>query len=346
MLSFFTSYIVYLVEMLISFLFFSKISNKKFSSIKCLFIGMLLFCVGTVVNVVFKNTVWINIPCSIVINVLFAICCFEIKKVESFFYSALLTVFSWALECVTIFVVSAVFDVSPDEYNSNGALMFLEVVTSKFLYFITCLILARLCKKDTSEAKFPVTFFIYPAAVMLTLIAFWYISVQEGISNTAQIILSCMSALLFLSTIILFITYQNNIEKENNYLMIHNELRRLQMEKNHYDILQHQNQGLRLYAHDTKSHLSVIKALNSNPEIEKYIDEMMDNLNEYTKSCHTGNITLDVIISRYKTECSMKNVSFSFDITLSNLSYVESFDLVTILGNLLDNALEAAEKST
>lgn len=346
MLSFFTSFVVYLVEMLISFLFFSKISNKKFTTLKCLAFGALLFCTGTIVDIIFKNTIWINATCSVIINIIFSIFCFDMKKSKGIFYSVLLVILSGALEFATIYVVSAVFDVSPDEYNSNGALMFLEVVTSKFLYFITCLILARFSKTDGSEVKIPPIFFIFPATVTLTLLAFWYISVLEEISNTAMIILSCMSALLFLSTIILFITYQHNVEKENNYLMIHNELRRLQMEKNYYDILKHQNQGLRLYAHDAKNHLSVIKALNSDPEIEKYIDEMTDNLNAYTKSCHTGNITLDVIISRYKTECSMKNISFSFDITLSNLSYVESFDLVTILGNLLDNALEAAEKST
>ncbi len=346
MLNFFTSYLVYLIELSISYILLSKISEKKLTSFKCLLIGALLFCAGTVINVVFKNSIWVNGISSIIIYIVFEFLCFEINMAKSIFYSVILTVLSGTLEFLTIFGASAILDVPTDAYNSNGALMVIEVVTCKLLFFIACLILARLIKKDKSKAKFPFSFFIFPAVVLLSLIAYWYICIQETIANSIQIILSCISALLFLSTIILFITYQNNVEKENRYLMIHNELRRLQMEKNYYDILQHQNQGLRLYAHDAKNHLSVIKALNSNPEIEKYIDEMTDNLNEYTKSCHTGNITLDVIISRYKTECAMKNVSFSFDITLSNLSYVESFDLVTILGNLLDNALEAAEKST
>ena len=55
---------------------------------------------------------------------------------------------------------------------------------------------------------------------------------------------------------------------------------------------------------------------------------------------------LDVIISKYATECEIKNISFSFDVCVTNLKYVKSNDLVTILSNALDNAIEAAEKSS
>ena len=65
----------------------------------------------------------------------------------------------------------------------------------------------------------------------------------------------------------------------------------------------------------------------------------------YSSSCHSGNHLLDVIINKYETECRLKSIDFSFDVKLCNLDFIENYDLVTILGNLLDNAVRAAENT-
>jgi sensor histidine kinase regulating citrate/malate metabolism len=55
---------------------------------------------------------------------------------------------------------------------------------------------------------------------------------------------------------------------------------------------------------------------------------------------------LDVIINKYVTECEMCQIKFDYDIKSCNLAKVEDIDLVSVLGNLLDNAVAAAGKST
>ena len=72
---------------------------------------------------------------------------------------------------------------------------------------------------------------------------------------------------------------------------------------------------------------------------------MSESLKAYNSVSRSGNITLDVIINKYLTECSLKGIEFKFDVRVSNLKCVDDFDLVTILGNLLDNAIESSEKS-
>lgn len=72
---------------------------------------------------------------------------------------------------------------------------------------------------------------------------------------------------------------------------------------------------------------------------------MTSQLKIYSDLSHSGNHMLDVIINRYVTECKIKEVSFSFDVRLANFKYIDNYDLVTIFGNILDNALEAAMKS-
>ena len=105
------------------------------------------------------------------------------------------------------------------------------------------------------------------------------------------------------------------------------------------------NLDLMIYAHDTKKHLATIQELNNNPQIDKYIVVMTNRLKAHSHTCHSGNHTLDIVINKYDTECKIKNVDFSFDFKLANLKMVDDYDLVTIISNLLDNALEASVES-
>jgi sensor histidine kinase regulating citrate/malate metabolism len=145
--------------------------------------------------------------------------------------------------------------------------------------------------------------------------------------------------------VILFITYQHGLERENEYMLVKGEVERLQTEKAHYDILEHQNQQLMIYAHDAKNHLAAIQNLNTDPRVNSYIEKLSGQLNNYTHHCHSGNHILDVIISKYTAACELKGIHFEYDVHLCNLSGIDDFDLVTILGNLMDNALTSAELS-
>lgn len=143
----------------------------------------------------------------------------------------------------------------------------------------------------------------------------------------------------------MFLTYQLNAVKENNLLLLQQEQDKIKTDIAYYDILETQNNKLREYAHDSKNHLSAIKNLNSNPEVEIHISKMIESLVEYSKVSHSGNHTLDVIIDKYVTECNINEINFEYDIKNNNLSQLDPYDTVTILGDLLDNAIEAAGKS-
>lgn len=87
-----TSIVVYLIEMLISYIFFSNISEKRISSAKCLIAGCLLFGSGSVINLLFNNDVVVNLTVTIIINSAFLLICFDNKLYLSLFYSFILVV--------------------------------------------------------------------------------------------------------------------------------------------------------------------------------------------------------------------------------------------------------------
>ena len=337
--------LTYFMEMLISYAFFSQIGERKVPIIKCMLIGFLMFESGALINLSMSNIIWLNALCFFIINLSFGFICYQIKITRLIFYSVLLDIFSTALEVATIFLVSVITDTDTKAYLSQTNMLILELVISKLLYFLICNIAARLAKKEKSNIRFPLVLYIYPVTVIAGLLIFWDICVNSDIIYRQKIALAVISSALFFSVVLLFIMYQHNIEKENELFLLQNEMDKMETDKTYYDILEKQNQELQIYAHDAKKHLSAIRELNDNPIIENYVSTMSDALKNYSSSCRSGNHLLDVIISKYETECQLKNIQFSFDVKLCNLDFIENYDLVTILGNLFDNAVCAAENT-
>jgi len=79
--------------------------------------------------------------------------------------------------------------------------------------------------------------------------------------------------------------------------------------------------------------------------VTQYISALSRQLANYSKNCHSGNKILDVLISKYVTECQLHGIDFHYDVKTCNLSGVDDIDIVSILGNLMDNALSAAAPS-
>ncbi len=337
--------LIYFFEMLIEYIFFSKIAEQKKNIAVRLLLSLVLFEFAIVLNSIFSNSILINALYFFFANLAASFLCFSLPTLQRLFYVVLLYIFSVLPEFGTIFVISGIFNVEADAYNSDPSLMIIMGCISKMIYFIICLILLQFIEKEKQHFKFPLTFYIYPFVTISSIVIMWVLALKYSFSNEIRILLASLSVLQLGSTIVLFLSYQQNLRKENEYFEVKSELSRIKTEKTYYDVLDHQNQQLMIYAHDAKNHLTAIKDLNTDPEIDRYISKMVSSLSDYSNVCHSGNMMLDVIMNRYKTESKIKNIAFSFDVKLSNLSYIDNFDLVTILDNLLDNAFESATKS-
>lgn len=336
---------VFFFEMLISTIFFSNIAEKKKKLSTIMIAGTLIFEIGALINIFIISTSWINVLFSIIATSILSMFFFKIKSSRAIFYSVLLVSISSFLEHIIIFVISSYSSLYIAEYKSETILLVVEIIISKVLYFIIVMILLGFTQKDESIIKIPTAFYIFPLITLISVTCFWYVSLNQHLEFRNQIILGIVSVLLLLATLFVFFSFQANAHRENKLLLLQQEQDKIKTDITYYEILEKQNNNLRAYAHDAKNHLSTIKNLNDNPEVEMYISKMIERLAEYGKVCHSGNHTLDVVIDKYVTECELNNIAFEFDIKNNNLSQIEPYDLVAILGNLLDNALEAAEQS-
>lgn len=340
-------FIVYFIEMLISYIFFNHIGCRKKSAALTLAIGTVLFELGAVVGLFNIDSALLNAFFSLSANVVFAIVFFDVKKLQGIFYSFMLVVLSSFLELVSIFTISTFADIYILNYESQPMPLVIEVIISKIIYFLLIGILIKFVhpSPNSTSVRTPSSFYAYPISTFISVIFFWYIAANESISYRGQLTLAAISLLLFMASIFTFFVFQYNAKKDTEILLLQQESEKLKTDTLYYNMLERQNNNLSSYAHDTKNHLATIKALNHDPEIDMYISKMLDRLNEYGSVCHSGNHILDVIVDRYAAECALSNIDFRFDIKENNLRNLDYFDIVTILNNLFDNAVEAAKKS-
>lgn len=96
--------------------------------------------------------------------------------------------------------------------------------------------------------------------------------------------------------------------------------------------------------HDLRNHLSVIYALVEKGERDaalKHLAKMTDVYDDKKQYACTENIDIDSILNFKIQAAEQQNIKIALDLSIPEKMDIPSFDLAIILGNLLDNAIEA-----
>lgn len=133
-----------------------------------------------------------------------------------------------------------------------------------------------------------------------------------------------------------------DIKQKNEEILLKEKI---DMRYKYYLNLQNsQNKVKKLY-HDINNHLICIKNLSSEKEdVNKYVDEMSKELNQFKQINNTGNMILDIILNEKQNICNENNICLTCDINFSKCDFIEMTDVCSIFSNILDNAIEACNK--
>lgn len=101
---------------------------------------------------------------------------------------------------------------------------------------------------------------------------------------------------------------------------------------------------MRGWRHDYHNHMQVMKAqlaLGNLEEIREYLDKLEQELDRVDTFVRSGNLMVDAILNSKLTLARRQVVAVNCKVKVPERLSVEDVDLCVILGNLLDNALEA-----
>ncbi|MDD5901516.1 MAG: GHKL domain-containing protein [Lachnospiraceae bacterium] len=104
---------------------------------------------------------------------------------------------------------------------------------------------------------------------------------------------------------------------------------------------------MRGWRHDYHNHMQTIKAYLSMGQVAEtltYLEHLEGDLDAIDIAIRTGNVSVDAIVSSKLSVAAKKKISVDCTAKMPEQVKVTDVDLCTILGNLLDNAIEACEK--
>ncbi len=342
-------FFVYIFGAVIAYIYFSENYEKKQKPYFSFLIAVGLYAFGFFINLIFNNNFIINEIAFFIINLIYCKISFNISFKSGIFHSSILLAIMFISELIVESSASLLLHIPIDAYkNSTTALILLGIIC-KILYFTVCKIISTLFsyKKNnaTNDIKKNLVLFIFPIITTAMLSVFLYASATYKFSENINLICVILSIVSLLFCCIIFIINKNFQKQENEILGLQSEHQRNEMNQVFYNMLEKKNDEQRILVHDIKHHFAAISSMNNIDDIRKYIANVQPELEEHKYIGKTKNKMFDLILDRYASICSEKLIDFIVDIRASNLDFIEDKDLVSMMSNILDNAVEASSKT-
>lgn len=215
------------------------------------------------------------------------------------------------------------------------------------LFFLVIIIRKKIGKKsmemllDTEWLRF-LFFPIFTIAVISTML-----SVFEHVQTAEQAnLLSVIAFGMVGMNIVVFYLINDIVEREMK--MHENKIFQIQT-KNQLEMYRSISENFdnqKRKTHEYKNQISCIESLLDKKQyskLEEYVKKIYGSLNNEPDSINTNNVIVNAILNSKYQEAEAKGIVFVFRVNdLSELK-IKDEDVVTILANLLNNAIEACE---
>lgn len=318
---------IYLINRCVS-LFFEKEVNKKIKNMVC----FVFYIINTVLFLEF-HTVWINIVCNLI--GIGAIVWLHTKSVKT---NLFVTGTVYLVNCGCDVAATSLFISYQDGKSYNQ----IYAAVSFFLIFICELIIERsITLRKDAETVHNASLVLMPicSIVVIALLIYSGTCTDIGLSIVSIGLLVANFLMLHLYNLLVYA-----IVKQYETKMLKTQL---EVYANQLNVIMRGEERIKALRHDMKHHLNELMLLANKHDVEEiqgYIRQMntfFQNPNEFVAS---GNLEIDSVLNYMLQKA--KNELETVDIKVILPEKIRhSFDINVLLGNLLENAIEAAAKT-
>lgn len=142
----------------------------------------------------------------------------------------------------------------------------------------------------------------------------------------------------------ILVSQRGQILRENERLEFANREQLWEKNRIRYQISRESMAVVNQHYHDMKHQLKALSRMETGEQRKTYLKELESHIAAYDAVLRTGNDYLDTVLTEKKLTCQSKHISMSCIADGSQLNFMDELDLYTLLGNILDNAIEANEK--
>lgn len=270
--------------------------------------------------------------------------CYQGPKLRQIAATALFAAAAFALDLLLIFL-SYKFHLRFYNYLSYNHVVYTALYLITMYLFVQIVGLAR----DIKNKRTSMT--LHLLSTMSLPLASLYLLTCAFLSENLKLNYTFFINVLLLIGFLVFSIFENDRRERMINLQLEQSLIRSQNEAylSQIALLQASGASMEKLRHDFRNHMEVLHSiLASSPssQAEEYLERIRQEIKPEAVISDTGSPVIDSLVNTKLSSCKKSGITVRYHAVIPNDLRIDAFALTIILGNLLDNAMEAVKKDT
>lgn len=321
--------------------------NKKFSEERKITLTSLLFLFFTLeltVATYYAVPTFIRVFISIAILFVYAIALKPQRYLHKLFFSTLAVLLTGAADLLVVALLSMLTGATVEILVSTRLLQIQGALASKAILIVLFFLLTR--RKYDQTVKGPLWLLLYCIPVVSITLLFIFMRYQVNTHSESTTLFAITVGFVFIScsTVLLYDRLAEYMQRSFQEGLM---AQQLDAQLGYNIEMQRMNEESRGLRHDMANHIQALHGLiedGNQDEALTYLGNIEAIQAKQRLRLNTGNAAIDAIVGSKISYAQSLGIHLDHHILLPNPLRIQAMELCAVLGNLLDNAIEACQQ--
>lgn len=273
---------------------------------------------------------------------------YHASSMRKILYACLIIALNMGTEIICGYILIRVYHLPIEKIRADSDMFLIGGVIAKLLFFLLTRLVSRLHRRHTNSLPLIQWMIVIPIPLFGIIAAHGLAIYAAGSICFVPEAAFYISGGIIMINIMVFILYDTLSEQSLQLIAHEKERSRFELEKQQYEAAIRQGREMGSIIHEAHRHLRIFSSLLENGDIDatkEYIRKLDKNA---FKSIYIPILpnypAINVILCKKIVEARLHGITISYDVAIPPGIPVEPVDICVVLGNALDNAIEACEK--
>lgn len=319
---------MYIIYRFVSIFFIEQKVNKKVE-----FSAYAFFYIANTSLFLIFHTAWVNVSCNLIcISLIVFLYTKSIKTIMFITCSIYAIMMGCDIAATMLFV----------DYQDGEAHSQVCAVIAVFFIFICEIFSEKIVNfKRNTEMTYNFPLIFVPASSILVI---WILFYSDTCRDMGIVIVSMGMLIINFLMLYLYNMLLRSITQKYEAELLQQQV---QIYSHQLEVITQSEEKVKALRHDMKHHMNEIKLLANKykvMEIQKYIDHMEEFIHNENEIVSSGNVEIDSVLNYMLQKAREELKTVTANIVLPE-SITHCFNINVLIGNLLENAIEAARQT-
>lgn len=269
---------------------------------------------------------------------------YHVELKNKIMYSILYAVLMSVVNLISIYIFYAI---NSDEFLNFEPVNLSTAGKSLLLTCILMFVVIQTIRLIVKRQSFPMSYRYYLLFLFVPILSIYLVNVLAYFTEKNQHFFISMIGLLFLNVLVIYMfeTMMEKVRMEQENVQLQHQM---DYQDANYEKTVHSFKSIKRIVHDTNQQFLYIEECIKRNELALALEHIRITLNKVEDNYHrvnTGHLVIDALITNTLNIGEANGIRIDTKLSLySQQLNIGRYDLCVVLGNMLDNAVEASKK--